>query len=122
LQIKLQKSQLSHSAREVERANFFKSQEASYVKLLREHELRLAHLDQQAKVLEDENCSMKQSLMVLGEQKEEVESTLTMFEQEIENRRAAIEKRAELSVDDRFKSKHESLKLYFDSHLTKLIL
>jgi hypothetical protein len=47
---------------------------------------------------------------------------LTIFEQEIENRRAAIEKRAELSVDDRFKSKHESLKLYFDSHLTKLIL
>lgn len=122
MQIKLQKSELSHSAREVERANFFKAQEASYVKLLREHEMRLAHLDQQAKVLEDENSNMKQSLMVLGEQKEELESTLTMFEQEIENRRAAIEKRAELSVDDRFKSKHESLKLYFDSHLTKLIL
>jgi hypothetical protein len=73
--------------------------------------MRLAHIDQQAKVLEDENCNMKQSLMVLGEQKEELETTLTMFEQEIENRRAAIEKRAELSVDDRFKSKHESLKL-----------
>jgi hypothetical protein len=57
----------------VERTNFFKSQESSYVKLLREHEMRLAHLDQQAKILEDENCSMKQSLMVLGEQKEEVE-------------------------------------------------
>jgi hypothetical protein len=106
----------------VERANFFKSQEASYLKLIREHEMRLAHHDQEAKVLDDENCNMRQSLMVLGEQKEELESSLTMFEQEIENRRAAIEKRAELSVDDRFKSKHESLKLYFDSHLTKLIL
>ena len=122
LQIKQQKSELSHSAREVERANFFKAQEASYVKLLREHEMRLAHLEKEAKVLEDENCNMKQSLMVLGEQKEEIESTLTMFEQEIENRRASIEKRAELSADDRFKSKNESLKLYFDSHLTKLIL
>lgn len=122
MQIKQQKSELSHSAREVERANFFKAQEASYVKLLREHEMRLAHLEKEAKVLEDENCNMKQSLMVLGEQKEEIESTLTMFEQEIENRRASIEKRAELSADDRFKSKNESLKLYFDSHLTKLIL
>ena len=60
LQIKLQKSELSHSAREVERANFFKAQEASYLKLLREHEMRLAHIDQEAKVLEEENCNMKQ--------------------------------------------------------------
>ncbi len=45
-----------------------------------------------------------------------------MFEQEIESRHAAIEKRAELSVDDRFKAKHEIIKCYFDSHLTKLLL
>jgi hypothetical protein len=33
-----------------------------------------------------------------------------------------MEKRAELSVDERFKSKHEAIKCYFDSHLTKIML
>jgi len=33
-----------------------------------------------------------------------------------------MEKKAELSVDERFKTKHEAIKLYFDSHLTTLLL
>jgi hypothetical protein len=45
-----------------------------------------------------------------------------MFEQEIESKQAVMEKRAELTVDERFRSKHEPIKLYFDSHLTSLIL
>ena len=33
-----------------------------------------------------------------------------------------MEKRAELTVDERFKSKHESIKCYFDSQLTRILL
>jgi DNA polymerase III delta prime subunit len=36
--------------------------------------------------------------------------------------RYSLEKKAELSVDERFKSKHEAIKMYFDSQLTKILL
>lgn len=33
-----------------------------------------------------------------------------------------FEKKAELTVDERFKSKYESIKAYFDSNITRLLL
>lgn len=33
-----------------------------------------------------------------------------------------MERKAELTVDERFKSKHESVKGYFDSNITKILL
>ncbi len=33
-----------------------------------------------------------------------------------------MEKNAELTVDDRFKAKHEAIKCYFDSQLTKILI
>jgi hypothetical protein len=45
-----------------------------------------------------------------------------MFEQEIESRKQAMEKRAELAVDERMKAKHESIKCYFDTQITKIML
>ena len=33
-----------------------------------------------------------------------------------------MERRAEMAVDDRFKAKHESIKAYFDSTITKILL
>lgn len=33
-----------------------------------------------------------------------------------------MEKNAELTVDDRFKAKHETIKCYFDSQLTKILI
>jgi hypothetical protein len=74
------------------------------------------------KILEEENAVLKGEVRVLRDQKEEAESSLSMFEQEIDSRKDSIEKRAELSVDERFKAKHEAIKCYFDSHLTKLLL
>lgn len=34
----------------------------------------------------------------------------------------AMEKKAELSIDERFKSKHEAIKSYFDSNITRILL
>ena len=58
---------------------------------------------------------MQEDLRLARDQKDELEQNLILFEQEIENKRQAMEKRAELTVDERFKSKHESIKCYFDS-------
>ena len=33
-----------------------------------------------------------------------------------------MEKKAELTVDERFKAKHEAIKCYFDSNITKILL
>ena len=33
-----------------------------------------------------------------------------------------MERKAELTVDERFKSKHEAIKSYFDSNITKILL
>ena len=44
------------------------------------------------------------------------------FEQEIENKKQAMERRAELTVDERFKSKNELIKTYFDSNITRILL
>ena len=33
-----------------------------------------------------------------------------------------MERKAELTVDDRYKSKHEAIKSYFDSNITKILL
>lgn len=33
-----------------------------------------------------------------------------------------MERKAELSVDERFKAKHESVKAYFDSNITRILL
>ena len=33
-----------------------------------------------------------------------------------------MERKAELTVDERYKSKHEAIKTYFDSNITKILL
>ena len=45
-----------------------------------------------------------------------------MFEFEQENKRLAMERKAELTVDERFKSKNEIIKAYFDSNITRILL
>jgi cell division septum initiation protein DivIVA len=67
------------------------------------------------KNLEEENTKMRDELRLARDQKDEIEQSLVLFEQEIESKRQAMERNAELTVDERFKSKHETIKCYFDS-------
>jgi len=79
-------------------------------------------LVEETRSIEEENTALKEELGLLRDQKDEIEQSLILFEQEIESKRLAMEKRAELTVDERFRSKHETIKCYFDSHLTRIIL
>ena len=45
-----------------------------------------------------------------------------MFEQELESKRQLMERQAELTVDERYRSKNEIIKSYFDSNITRILL
>ena len=72
--------------------------------------------------LETEIKDLRDLYTHVKDQKEELEQSLIMFEQESENKKQAIERKAELTVDERFKSKHEVIKAYFDSNITRILL
>lgn len=79
-------------------------------------------MTQELKTVEEENYQLRDDLRQVRDQKDEIEQSLVLFEQEIESKKQAMEKNAELTVDDRFKAKHESIKCYFDSQLTKILI
>jgi len=44
------------------------------------------------------------------------------MEQENAGKQQVLERKAELTVDERFKSKNEAIKAYFDSNITRILL
>ncbi len=44
------------------------------------------------------------------------------MKQSEEQKQQIYEKRAEITVDERFKAKYESIKAYFDSNITRILL
>lgn len=65
---------------------------------------------------------LREELRMARDQRDELEASLLLFDAEQKNRVSALEKRAELEVDERFKAKHEAIKCYFDSTITKILL
>ena len=91
-------------------------------KIIREQEIRLDQLSKSSTHIEQENLEMKDQLRTLRDQKDELESNLIMFEQELESKRQLMERQAELTVDERYRSKNEIIKSYFDSNITRILL
>ena len=58
----------------------------------------------------------------MRDQRDELEANLLLFDSEQKSKLSAAEKRAEMTVDERYKSKHEAIKCYFDSTITKILL
>ena len=90
--------------------------------MLREQELRLAHSQQEAAAAEEEARLLREELRATRDQRDELETSLLLFDAEQKNRAAALEKKAELLVDERFKAKHEAIKCYFDASITKILM
>lgn len=113
---------LKVSKREAERASHFKDQENSFKKVIREQDMRLSHLDQEIVQLDEETQLLKEELRISRDQKEELEQNLILFSSEANSKQLALEKKAEMTVDERYKSRHETIKCYFDSNITKILL
>eukprot|EP00347_Sterkiella_histriomuscorum_P007164 403350016 len=122
LQIKMQKIQNAQSQREGQREAYFKLQQQQWQKIVRELELKNDILNKENVEMESELTLIRDKFRQCHDQKEELEQSLFMFEQEQEIKRQSMERKAELTVDERFKSKHESIKAYFDSNITRILL
>ena len=74
-------------------------------KVLKDQEYKLQQLIQTNSDLEDENLLLKKDLSQMKYQKEDLERSVLTYQQEADNQRLALERRAELTVDDRAKAK-----------------
>jgi hypothetical protein len=72
--------------------------------------------------MEQEMYEKKQAGKILSSQNHELQNTIMCLQQEHASTRLSIEKQAELKVDERYRSRDESIKTYFDSQITKLLM
>jgi hypothetical protein len=54
--------------------------------------------------------------------RDELANQVARFQQELTATSAAMERRAEISVDERLRAKSENIKAYFDSHITRILM
>ncbi|CDW71439.1 UNKNOWN [Stylonychia lemnae] len=122
LLIKIQKLQTVYQQREDQRESYMKHQELQWAKIIKEQDSQIEILKQQYTDVEVEQTEMRDKFNKLKDQKEDLEQGIVMFEQEQQNKQSQFERKAELTVDERFKSKHEIIKAYFDSNITRILL
>ncbi|TNV88004.1 hypothetical protein FGO68_gene12191 [Halteria grandinella] len=108
--------------REQSRESYIKEREQGYSKIIKELEQRNNLQQTELNEREEEITQLSEKLRQAIDKKDELEQSLFLFQQEQESKRYAMEKKAELTVDERYKSRHESIKMYFDSQITKILL
>ena len=91
-------------------------------KVIREHETKL---DSQAKLvaeLDQDVQGLKLANKRLISENEELQASVMCYSQEQAALQTALEKRAEMTVDERHRQRIEALKSYFDDNLSKLLI
>jgi len=89
--------------------------EEKYEKHMKDVGRSLESLHADHKDCESIHEKLKSDLLKLQQENEGLHTHILMYQTEQESMKAAFEKEAELTVDDRYKVKYEKIKTYVDS-------
>ena len=117
----MQKLQLLIGQREKERLQYHRLKDEAHSKIVAEFESKIHLNEKTVYELEEDKQELTQKVHLLRNQVEEYEESMEKISSN-EYDRQALERKAEMTVDERFKSKHEAIKSYFDSNITKLLV